>query len=337
MFDVIAFGSATRDIFCRIKDLRLRESRETITGKEICLPFDFKVQVEGFFVRSGGGGTNSAATFANQGLKVAYCGMVGKDEDGEAIIKELRARKIDTKFIRQTKKAQTNRSVIINASAWIRTILVYRGASDLLKKSEISFDEFKAKWFYLAPFSGENLGLFADLIDFAYKNKIKVALNPGISQLSLEKEKLEKILKKVDVLLLNREEASFLTKIPYSEEENIFKEIDRLCPGIAVMTKGEEGVVVSDGKYLYRAPALKIENPIDPTGAGDAFGSGFVAGLIKTGDIEYAIQLAMANSGLCLTGWGAKEGLLKAGRSFKKTNVEKIACGGNNGICLNKT
>ena len=336
MFDVITFGSASRDIFLKVKNLEVADSKETITGKVICLPADSKVEVEGFFVRSGGGGTNSAATFANQGLKAAYCGMVGKDEAGEAIISELKARKIDTRFIRQTSKAQTNRSVIINASAWKRTILVYRGASEMLEKGEIPFAKLKAKWFYLAPLPGENKELFTSLIDFAYTNKIKIALNPGVSQLSLEKGALEQILKKVDVLILNREEATFLTKIPYEQEERVFQEIDKLCPGIAVMTKGEIGVVVSDGKFLYRAPSITISNPVDPTGAGDAFGSGFVCEIIKSGDVEKAIQLAMANSGLVLREWGAKEGLLAKDEEYEKVRVTRVTCGGPEGSCAIK-
>jgi len=320
MYDVITFGSATRDIFLRTKNLNVREG-ETITGKEICLPFDSKIEVEGFFVRSGGGGTNAATTFRNQGFKVAYCGMVGKDETGEAIIKELKSRGIDVSLVRQTEERQTNRSVIINASAWIRTNLVYRGASELIKKSDIPFNKIKAKWFYLAPFPGKNPKLFIDLIDLAVRQKIKIALNPGMAQLSLPPKTLFGILKKTDILILNQEEASFLTKIPYSKEKEIFREIDQICPGIVIMTKGEEGVTVSDGKYLYRAPSLKISNPLDPTGAGDAFGSGFVAGFMKTGSINYAIQLAMANSGLCLREWGAKEGLLKSGERFPKVKV----------------
>ena len=44
-----------------------------------------------------------------------------------------------------------------------------------------------------------------------------------------------------------------MTKIPFENESEIFKKIDEICPGIIVMTKGEQGVVVSDGKYLYSA------------------------------------------------------------------------------------
>ncbi len=173
------------------------------------------------------------------------------------------------------------------------------------------------------------------LVNFAFKNKIKVAVNPGLSQLLLSSVRLKEFLSKTDILILNQEEASQLVKIPYQKETDIFKKIDKLCPGIAIMTKGGEGAVVSDGRYLYSAPSLKKDiKLIDATGAGDAFASGFVSGFIRSKDIKYAIQLGMANSAGCLLRWGAKEGLLKKGDKFSLVKVTVNKCGNNN--CLIK-
>ncbi|MFH1451270.1 MAG: carbohydrate kinase family protein [bacterium] len=323
MYDVITFGSATRDVFLKVKNLRVFDDKKSITGKNICLPIDSKIEVEEINIFSGGGGTNTAATFAKQNLKTAYYGMVGDDLAGREIIDELEDLGVDTRFVLNKKGKSTNCSVFISSSINKRTILVYRGASNFLLKKDINQAKLKAKWFYLAPFSGQNIKLFYDLIDFAFRNKIKVALNPSMAQLSLPETILKKTLQKVDVLLLNREEASFLAKIPFQKEKEIFQKIDQFCPGILIMTKGGEGAVISDDKYLYRLNTIKISKRIDPTGAGDAFGSGFVAGLIKTGNIEYAAQLAMANSGNCVKTWGAKQGLFKAEQAFPKVRVFK--------------
>jgi len=62
---------------------------------------------------------------------------------------------------------------------------------------------------------------------------------------------------------------------------------------------------------------------VDRTGAGDSFASGFVSGFLqKNGDIEYAIQLAIANSTACLTKLGAKNGLLEKGEDFNKVIIK---------------
>ena len=57
--------------------------------------------------------------------------------------------------------------------------------------------------------------------DIAFGKKIKIAVNPGIAQLSLPN--FSQITKKIDMLIVNQEEASFLTKIPYQQEKEIFK------------------------------------------------------------------------------------------------------------------
>ncbi|MDD2697067.1 MAG: carbohydrate kinase family protein, partial [Candidatus Pacebacteria bacterium] len=145
----------------------------------------------------------------------------------------------------------------------------------------------------------------------------------------LSKSVLERILAKVDILILNQEEASLLTKIPYQKEKAIFQKLDKLVHGICIMTKGGEGAVVSDGKYLYRARALKIKL-VDTTGAGDSFNSGFISGFIKTKSIESGVKLGIANSASCLQKLGAKEGLLKKGESWPKVEVVKELCGQNN-------
>jgi len=330
MFDIITFGSATQDIYLKSEKFLPVSGKNFTTGKGICLPLGAKIEVEDIFFTSGGGGTNTAATFANQGFKVAYCGMVGNDNFGDLIINEVKKYGIDTSLIKKTEKTPTNIAVLLMQPGKDRTILVYRGASDLLEKKDIPWDKIKkTKWVYLAPFAGKLTESTEELIAFAKKNKIKVALNPGYNQLTLREPVLRKILKGVDVLILNREEASLLTKIPYQKEKEIFKKIDELTPGIAIMTKGGDGVTVSDGKNLYCAKSLGMKL-VDGTGAGDAFGSGFVSGLIKKNDIVYAIQLAMANSSFAITKIGAKEGILRKNQPWPKIKVLKEKCSVNN-------
>ena len=129
-------------------------------------------------------------------------------------------------------------------------------------------------------------------------------------------------MKKIDILILNQEEASLLTNIPYQREKAIFEKLDRLVAGICLMTKGQKGVVVSNGEYLYKAKVLKIKT-VDRTGAGDSFNSGFLSGFIRTKAIPLAIQLGVANAAACLQKLGAKEGLLRKGQSYKKVKVTK--------------
>jgi len=324
MYDIITFGSATRDIFIKSKKFKIIGNKQSPTGKGFCLPLGSKIDVDDVYFFTGGGGTNTAATFANQGFHTAFCGMVGQDSAGQEVINELEKIGIDHNFVLKNDKKLTNHSVVLSSDGKERTILVYRGASSEFTENDIPFEKLETKWIYIAPLSGEVHRLTESLIEFALKTNTKVAMNPGNSQLSLPKGILERAIKKTDILILNQEEASLLTNIPYSKEADIFKQIDAICHGIAIMTKGTKGVVVSDGNYLYKAKPEKSK-VIDKTGAGDAFGSGFVSGVIQSnGNIEYATQMAMANASSCLTQWGAKNGLLKKGEMWQKVNVKKI-------------
>lgn len=321
MYDIITFGSTTRDIVITSKKLTILKYDKAPNGQEVCFPLGSKSDIDDIQFVSGGGGTNTAATFAYQGLKVAFCGAVGQDVTGQEIIHELKRIGIDTRFVVKKSAKKTNHSVVILQTSQDRTILAYRGAAELLEKKDIPFRKLKTKWLYLAPLTGLLCDSFEEIVNFAKKNKIMVAANPSMAQLSLSN--FSEIVKNIDVLFLNQEEASFLTKIPFQQEKEIFKKLDELCPNIAVMTKGGEGVTVSDGKQIYSAKPHEMRSIVDTTGAGDSFGAGFVTEFMKTGDIAKAIQLGMANSQGCLSEIGAKNGLLKKDQQFERVAVHK--------------
>jgi len=344
MYDIVTFGSAAQDVRVKSKAFKILNDKVDFGGpggtdQGICLPLGSKIDVEDISFASGGGGTNTAVTFAFQGFKTAFCGAVGNDFEGQEILRELKSYKVDTKLAKKNNTKKTNTSVIISSSDNDRTILVYRGASEEVGEKDIPWTKIKkAKWFYIAPLTGLLCDTFGKIVDFAKENNIKVAVNPSKQQLSLPTDQLERILSKVDILFLNQEEASFLTKVSFEDENEIFKKIDIICPGVAVMTKDGQGVVASDGKYLYSAPGsgqMKIKI-VDTTGAGDSFASGFLSDYIRTnGNIERAIQLGLANGLANLSVVGAKGGLLKKGQSFEKIPVSKQECGQNN-LCITK-
>ena len=106
-----------------------------------------------------------------------FCGAIGVDGAGLEIVKELKHLRIDTKFLAKKKEKRTNTSVIISSEAGSprgeagdRTILVYRGASDLLCDKDILWKKIKTKWIYLAPLAGEQLKFFGNS-SYLYRKK----------------------------------------------------------------------------------------------------------------------------------------------------------------------
>jgi sugar/nucleoside kinase (ribokinase family) len=98
-------------------------------------------------------------------------------------------------------------------------------------------------------------------------------------------EDLHMVLKRVDVITINDEEARQLSG-EYSLV-NAAKKIHSMGPKFVVIKKGEHGALLfNDGKMFY-APALPLAEVFDPTGAGDTFAGGFSGYLAKTEDISF--------------------------------------------------
>ena len=74
MFDVVTFGSATREVFLKSAGLRTVKNSKFETGEAACLSLGSKVDVDDIVFTTGGGGTNNAVGFARQGLKTACLG-----------------------------------------------------------------------------------------------------------------------------------------------------------------------------------------------------------------------------------------------------------------------
>ncbi|MFA5084140.1 MAG: carbohydrate kinase family protein, partial [Candidatus Paceibacterota bacterium] len=274
MFDVITIGTATRDAFFEgINFTKIKDSRFRV-GEGICLPFGSKVEVPKITFTTGGVGTNTAATFSRQELKTAIICRVGQDVSGEEIIRALKKDKINTDFIQKDKTVPTAYSVIFLDENGERTILSYKGAGEGMDEKEIPWKKLKTKWFFIGSLGG-NEKLFRNIFSFAKKNNIRVAGNPGGRELKILKAQPE-LLSNYDVFITNQEEASYLTDISYQREKEVFKKLDRWVSGIVVMTRGPKGLIVSNGETLWQTGIYKEKKIVDRTGAGDAFGSGFV-------------------------------------------------------------
>ena len=98
-------------------------------------------------------------------------------------------------------------------------------------------------------------------------------------------EDLHNVIKRVDVITINDEEARQLTG-EYSLVVAARK-IHEMGPQYVVIKKGEHGALLFHDDNVFYAPALPLEEVFDPTGAGDTFAGGFAGYLTKTDDISF--------------------------------------------------
>ncbi|MDI6717619.1 MAG: carbohydrate kinase family protein [Patescibacteria group bacterium] len=323
-FDVITIGTATKDIFVSSPLFKIIKNEEHlkklgfVAGEATCFALGAKIEIEKPILTFGGGAANSSITFAKQNLKSATVIKIGDDETGREITAKLKKEKI-TPFFSLDNKLSTAYSIILLSPTGERTILVYRGAAQKMGLQDIPFNKLKAKWAYISP-GKINFKVFKKIISSFYDKKILVALNPSKDIIKAGIKKLLPIFGKVRVLIMNREESAYLTGIDYGKKEEIFKKVDDAVEGIFVMTDGRNGAWISDNQKIYQVGNYKAK-VVDETGAGDAFGSGFVAGIIhkkeacrkgvcNLNNIQYAIRLASANAASVVEHIGAQKGIL---------------------------
>jgi len=122
-------------------------------------------------------------------------------------------------------------------------------------------------------------------------------------------DELLKVLKRVDVLTINDEEARQL-----SGEYSLVKaaqKILKMGPSVLVIKKGEHGALLFNKEEIFFAPALPLEEVFDPTGAGDTFAGGFIGYLCQTRDISFsnmkrAIIYGSAMASFCVEKFGTE-------------------------------
>lgn len=118
---------------------------------------------------------------------------------------------------------------------------------------------------------------------------------------------LEKVLREIDVLLINDSEARLL-----SAEYSLVKaarEIMKMGPKYLVIKKGEHGALLFHDDQVFVAPALPLEDVFDPTGAGDTFAGGFIGHIARTKDVSFenmktAVIVGSAMASFCVEKFG---------------------------------
>lgn len=331
MFDVITIGGATQDVFVRCDSAQVIRQSDARRDKA-WLAFDYgaKLPIEQLAFNVGGGATNTAVTFKNLALKTACLVKVGHDGAGNQVLSELAAEGIDTSLVVQA-EGQTGYSVILTSYEGERSILAFRGLNRELAEGDLDWERLKqTRWFFISSLSGPSDALLEPLLEFAANNGIKVAINPGNRQLERGLDRMCELLSRVDLLFMNKEEASRLTGIELVKppEEHLrmgpghpvrpaymydlnpqFKALSAAVKTAVVITDGKRGTQLSDGQRVLAMPVYPVE-VADVLGAGDAFGSAFTAGWDATDDLAEAVKWGAANAAGAVTIPGAHTGLL---------------------------
>ena len=318
-YDVVTIGGATRDIIFYTDQGRIIHTPDDILRqKMISFEYGAKLISRQVIFGTGGGGTNAAIGLSRLGLKVANFVAIGNDTEGKKILETLKKEKVAKDLVEIKKSVGTGFSLlVIDEKTKEHVAFLYRGANDhlILKKA---INKVKTDWFYMTSLSGHHWpAISRKVLAVLKKGKARLAWNPGETQLRTGKRGLDCLLKQTNILILNKDESIELVLRAKGRIKGIndtrvlLKTIKSWGPEIFVLTDGRKGTFVYDGRKFYFSRILDTK-VVDTTGAGDCFGSSFLAGFIMfKGDINRAIKLGIYNTSSLVTKPGAQNGLLR--------------------------
>lgn len=346
---IFTIGGATFDVFVKADDQNL-VTMHTLESKNkyLAFPYGAKVKVQEVLESYGGGGTNTAVTFARMGFDTYFIGKVG-EQYGEQVFRNLENSGVNCSLAKQTDKDKTGFSTIINTFDGDRTLLYYAGANRFFTADDLPMKELEtADWIFLSHITEENSKIPHKLLKLLKANpNIKLAWNPGHEQIEQGAKVWKDLLAHTEVVFLNKEEASQFTGLPYElagnkkadpkkhicnkcflppYADNVEAILKNLCDyGVkyAVVTDGRNGSQASDGKDHYFC-SVKSHRRVDVLGAGDAFSSGFVSALMKGFALKRALIYGTLNAGSVVNCPGAQNGLLDKDTvktAYQKNNI----------------
>lgn len=308
--DVLSVGDVVTDAFIKLFDDKAWTYVDEYGKKVIAMeygtkiPFDKAIVVEGV-----GNAANAAVSLTRLGLKTGFVTNVGEDKYGRGIIAALHDKKIDTRYIRVNPGKKTNYHYVL----WYReerTILINHEEYDYIWPNLRERE--KPRWIYFSSIADNALPFHDELADWLDENPdVKLAFQPGTFQMKAGKERLSRIYRHTNILVLNKEEATLVGGGDINNIHDQFDKLHELGPEVVCITDGPNGAYASSPEGRFFMPIYPDPGPpVERTGAGDAFASTFTAAIMRGKSVKEALAWGPINSMNVVQHPGAQEGLM---------------------------
>ncbi|WP_027138612.1 carbohydrate kinase family protein [Gaetbulibacter saemankumensis] len=260
----------------------------------------------------GGSPTNVAMNMARLGLNSVLVATIGKDGFGEYILKRLSEVGVDTNYIQKRDK-ETTSVIFVSRSEGTPDFIPFREADKYILERQISKKLLlNTKVFHTTCFALSKKPAQTTII-----NKAKEASALGCT-LSIDVNYSEKLWSsREEALQVIKNYCGFNPLVKVSEDdmfrffekemkhEDIFNFFHEIGVDVVCLTLGSQGVKLSQKNMkTINLPAVKVEQVIDSTGAGDAFWSGFLFAYVKEKSIEKCLEVALQLAALKLQNVG---------------------------------
>jgi sugar/nucleoside kinase (ribokinase family) len=306
-YDVLSLGPYRMDVFVKLPDDEVTEICSM--DKKRCmieLGFGEKIAVDSMDFAIGGNAGNNAVGLTRLGLKVALIGAVGDGWTDERATEVLKQEGVETKYV-EVKRGQKGFGVVINYQGE-RTILSYYSQSLCCWPAD---ETLEASWVYLTSMGHGFEDFYKQAVEWAKAHGAKIAFNPGTRQIKAGLDGLRFAYEATDILFVNKEEGEELLGWQSSPDiKGLLVGLSKIGPRVVIVTNGPDGTYSYDGTSFKHMPIVPAE-VIERTGAGDAFGSGFLGAFIAGKSVEDALRWGTVNSASVLEHVGPQAGLLK--------------------------
>ncbi len=293
MKKVLGMGNALVDVLVKIDDDKILDNYNLPKGsmqlvdKEASRSLISALSHLKYEVASGGSAANTINGLAHLGMSCGYIGKIHDDEFGQVFMEDMTLKGIEA-FLFHGKQDTGIATTLISQDSQ-RTFATFLGAA-----VELSADDLKAEFFqvydifHIEGYLVLNHMLIETAMKMAKENGLKVSMD--MASFNVVESNLDflktLVTEYVDIVFANEEEAkSFTGKAP----EEALLEISKMCE-ISIVKVGANGSLIKTKEEQLSVKAINA-NPVDTTGAGDLYASGFLFGLANGHSLEKSAKI----------------------------------------------
>lgn len=278
----------------------------------------FMRHANSFSMKIGGAESNVAIGLSRLGHRAGWISRVSDDEFGKAVLSFIRGEGVDVNSVVIDNEHATGVYFKELRRANDVRVHYYRKGSAASKLAPEDIDETyisKAKYLHLTgitPALSEScMQTVERAIQIAKKHNVKVVFDPNYRRKlwgeQIAKKTLLRFAALADIVLPGISEGEFL--FGKSSPQEIAKSFLEIGPSLVVLKLGSRGTWYFTKEADNMVPGFKVEQVVDPVGAGDGFAAGFLSGLLRNWPIEDAVRMGNAVGALVTMTNGDVEGL----------------------------
>lgn len=284
---------------------------------------------ENIAVFPGGNALNTAVALRRLGEQVSVAGSVGDDALGRLLLDQLQMRGLNVRGVRSEPGGRTASTFIFRAEGEDRRFIHSLGVAAIFTGEHVLPELIPENGIMLVggylKLGAWDDDLLADLMHHARRRNCLVVLNVCIVMDSgVDTSRCLYLLEHVDVFVPNEDEARLLTgQTTLARQAKVLREAGARK---VVITRGRQGLYADDGEQIVEMGIFEVPL-VDPSGCGDCFTAGLIAGLLRRWNTPRVLEFASAVGALGATALGCTDGVpsFDAVEEFLKNNKVNIS------------